>query len=159
PVSGMSPGFIGPALSAHLARFDISACFISSQDPNTWHMVFETARPFDRRHFELRYGKERARYHYNRESLARAAETRTPFFGVHGGYSDLFVPIVEKESGAGFVACGPFRESALTGEELANQWETLTGRPPSEGDTEYATYVRAMLDTPLIDAPARKVLV
>ena len=72
----------------YLDQLRLSATHVEGPHWHALHVVPNVAL------FELEHGLEQLRFAHNHRGMLEAARRRIPVVGHHGGFSDLFVPIV-----------------------------------------------------------------
>ncbi|HEV8245839.1 MAG TPA: hypothetical protein VGP93_08720, partial [Polyangiaceae bacterium] len=92
--------------------------------------------------FELEHGVD-GRGDYNDQCFARVLESAATVRGEHGGYFDLFVPILARGEVEAILVTGPFLMARPTSSEILERWRTLTGRQGYPADPEFAAYLVA----------------
>jgi AraC-like DNA-binding protein len=90
---------------------------------------------------ELELGVERARGKYNDVLLHRALRSRKLQRGEHGGFSDLFVPIVARKESAGVLVVGPFSRTVPSAHDIRARWQSLAKRPGHVTDPDFDSYL------------------
>jgi AraC-like DNA-binding protein len=97
--------------------------------------------------FESEHGREGDRNAYNGRMFAEVQRTKKITRGDHGGFSDLFVPILIRGKVAGIVVTGPFARSRPTSVHILQSWRFLTGRKAHFADPEFAAYLSSVFST------------
>ena len=97
--------------------------------------------------FDSEHGKESERNAYNIRQFAAVARRKKTVRGQHGGYSDLFVPIVIRREVVGILVTGPFALLPPTTARIQDNWRSLTGRKAHIADPEFAAYLSSALAT------------
>ena len=78
--------------------------------------------------FEVEHSVDTERTLYNERHFAKVRKQRKTVRGEHGGYSDLFVPILAEGEVVAILVTGPFVTSRPTGAEILERWRQLSGR-------------------------------
>jgi AraC-like DNA-binding protein len=133
--------------------FQLKCCLVSEDDHSGWHIIADYPVALKRIAFELLHGKEQGRAAYNRENLAQAKATKRIVVARYEGFTDVFAPVVVKGEVAGYLVCGPLLTEAPTASGIAAQWRTLTAREARATDPEFSMYLKAVLDTLLLEGP------
>jgi AraC-like DNA-binding protein len=101
--------------------------------------------------FELEHRVDAERIDYNERTFARVLAKKKPILQKHGGYSDLFVPIVARGKVVAVLVTGPFATARATSAGLFARWRSLTGRQGHLADPEFALYVARALSTLVLE--------
>lgn len=96
---------------------------------------------------ETEQGVNPLRYRYNLRCLARVQATRRVVHGEHGGFHDLFVPVIKEAAVHAIVVAGPFATARPTGAEILDRWFAITGAHGRITDPAFSRYLAATLDT------------
>jgi AraC-like DNA-binding protein len=105
--------------------------------------------------FDLEHGATTERRAYNGQKLAQSRRTKKLVRGRHGGYSDLFVPVVVGGEVVATLVVGPFADERSTGASVLSAWRRLTSRQGHPADPEFAAYLATALSTLVLDGDAR----
>ena len=97
--------------------------------------------------FDSEHGKESERNAYNIRQFAAVLRRKKTVRGQHGGYSDLFVPIVIRGEIVGILVTGPFALAPPTTARIQDNWHALTGRKAHIADPEFAAYLSSAFAT------------
>jgi len=130
--------------------FQLKCCLVSEDDRDAWHIIADYPVALKRIAFELLHGKEMNRVDYNQENLDQVRKTKALVVAQYEGFTDVFAPILEKGEVAGYLVCGPFLTEAPSASAIAAQWRALTGREARATDPEFSMYIKAVLDTLLL---------
>jgi AraC-like DNA-binding protein len=101
--------------------------------------------------FEYEHGKDLSRALYNSRCLKRVLRTRKPIRGEHGGYVDLFVPIVARKKVISVLVVGPYAVKRASATDILERWLALTHRQGHPADPEFAAYLSAALSVLVLD--------
>ncbi|HEV8245773.1 MAG TPA: helix-turn-helix domain-containing protein [Polyangiaceae bacterium] len=99
--------------------------------------------------FESAYVTDRSGY--NERSLAEVRKHHKTFRGEHAGFCDLFVPVIASGQLVATIVTGPFALSRLSGADIRERWQRLTGRQAHPTDPEFATYLTSALSILVLD--------
>jgi AraC-like DNA-binding protein len=97
--------------------------------------------------FELEHGLEAERDPYNTRAIARATRTKQLVRGVHGGLSDLFVPVLDGGRVRATLVVGPFSAEPATPSDILSRWRWLTGKQGHPSEPEFAEFLQRTLET------------
>jgi AraC-like DNA-binding protein len=122
-----------------------------SEGVGLWYPLHDMHLPVDTITFERHFGRETWRADYNFRSFRKAERRSAPFFAQHSGLWDLWVPLRRGRDTFACLAAGPFWRAAPDAKTIRKCYERLSGKAPRDDDPTFAAYVRAMLDTPLVD--------
>ena len=100
---------------------------------------------------EMEHGAAIDRTAYNMRSLGLACRRKKTVVGRHGGFSDLFVPIVIDGRAESVLVTGPFATERPTSASVLDSWRALTGRQGHPADPEFSHYVAVTLSTLVLD--------
>jgi AraC-like DNA-binding protein len=142
----VAPGF-GHALLASLQTYVFERLGVAAavwQEGSKWFAIHGEPTILM---FEQEHGKDREREAYNRRSFTVVRRDKRMFRGEHGGYSDLFVPLVVRGQVVGVLVTGPFAVARPTSTDVLERWRWLTGRQGHPADPEFASYLAAVLST------------
>jgi AraC-like DNA-binding protein len=101
--------------------------------------------------FERAHNVETRRWAYNARMFAEASRSKHAVRGEHFGLSDLFVPVWMRDRPVGTLVVGPFSTARPSGPTILSRWRSLTGQHGHLADAEFAAYVRATLDTLVLE--------
>jgi AraC-like DNA-binding protein len=101
--------------------------------------------------FENEHGREAERSSYNERSFRELYRKKRTVRGEHGGYSDLFVPVLVGKNVAATLIVGPFLRARPTSVQILERWRTLTARQGHLADPQFAAYLSAVLSTLVLD--------
>jgi AraC-like DNA-binding protein len=73
--------------------------------------------------------------------------------GEHGGFHDLFVPVVDASGVRGILAAGPFATSRPTSVDILERWFALTHLHGRLADPGFSEYVALTLSTLTLEGP------
>jgi AraC-like DNA-binding protein len=138
-----APGF-GHALSSPIVANTLAVMRISGtvwDGVNWWSIHTQPGL----RLFEIEHGKGEDRLAYNNRALARVTKQRKTVRGEHGGYYDLFVPIVVDRTVEAVLVVGRFAVERPTAPDILLRWRRLTGRQAHPADPEFAAFLSATL--------------
>jgi AraC-like DNA-binding protein len=146
----------------HFSIFNILFHFLNMPcalvDPKTpiWYFFNLHYRTMDTVQFELHFEKSVHRNSYNLDCLNKVVRTRKTLVASHRGFWDIFVPVFEKGKVKAVLQSGNFSRTPPTREMLEREWKVITGRKASPLDADFIRYVRAALETPLLEGPVLK---
>jgi AraC-like DNA-binding protein len=126
--------------------FDALRLSVTHVDDPYWHALHVVPNVTQ---FELEHGVEQFRFAYNHRCMLQAARSGAPVLGHHGGFSDLFVPIVKPAGTDQMLITGPFRTEPIASSEIQERWRTLTAGQGHLSDPEFANYVAISTATPV----------
>ena len=101
--------------------------------------------------FEHQHGVETDRWAYNDRQFKKALAHKKAVRGQHGGFSDLFVPIVVGREVAAVLVVGPFSTVRPTGEQILARWRALTGQQGHAIDAEFTAYLQTTLSVLVLE--------
>ena len=101
--------------------------------------------------FEVEHDRAHDRNAYNGRMFACVLARPTSMWGEHGGFSDLFVPIVMEGKVSAVLVTGPVAKDRPTAARVAECWQMLTGRHADTGDPEFMRYLDATLSTLVLE--------
>jgi len=101
--------------------------------------------------YEVEHGADRERDAYNAACVAKVRRTQKTVRGEHGGYRDLFVPIVARKQVVSILVTGPFAVARPTAQEILDRWHGFTGRHGHPADPEFASYLARTLEILVLD--------
>jgi AraC-like DNA-binding protein len=94
--------------------------------------------------FESEHGKESDRNAYNVRMFAKVERTKKIVRGEHGGYSDLFVPILIRGRVVGILVTGPFARARPATADILETWRSVTGRKAHFANPEFAAFLSSV---------------
>ena len=130
--------------------FQLKCCLVSEDDRGAWRLIADYPVALKRIAFEALHGKEMNREGYNADNLDRVRKTKSIVVSQYEGFTDVFAPVLKKGEVAGYLVCGPFLTEAPSASAIAAQWKALTGREARATDPEFSMYIKAVLDTLLL---------
>jgi AraC-like DNA-binding protein len=143
------PGLHALITPAAAHAFETLRVGASINEETQWHAIH--GPPIKVINFETAHGRERERELYNDRSIAQARRTGKPVLGQHAGFSDFYVPIVERDQVYAVLVVGPFATRRPTSSDLLDRWHWLSGRRGHPSDPEFAHYVALTLETLLLE--------
>jgi AraC-like DNA-binding protein len=84
-------------------------------------------------------------------TLLSVARDKRAHWPAHNGIHGMFVPILKNGICLGVLQTGIFLRAEPTESGLISQWESLVGRKLMPDDGRFLDYVRAVVDTPILD--------
>jgi len=147
-----------PVLLRYLSALPLTCSLVWDENRARWHVLTPFPEEPGIVEFEVSLidhvddrGKARTRDsgrdRYNTASMAEATRTRASFVGELGGFSDFFVPVIERGAVTAFLVCGPFRRRPLTAHEIESQCAALLGSEALGSQTDLLSYSRSALGT------------
>jgi AraC-like DNA-binding protein len=149
PVYTVSPGF-GHALLAPIVANTFQILRVSAtlwEHGQEWFAIHSAPSVIT---FEIEHGVE-GRGAYDGRCLRRVLRERKTVLGEHGGYCDLFVPVVVKGDVEAVLVTGPFLRRRSTSAEILERWRRLTGRQGHPADGEFASFFAATQQILVLD--------
>jgi AraC-like DNA-binding protein len=146
----------------HFSVFNILLHFLdipcSLIDLNTrnWYLFNRLNRALDTVQFEFYFGKIKPRDAYNQGCLKKVARTQKTLIAAYGGFWDIFVPVMEKGRVTAVLQSGNFSRTPPTRETLEREWKVISGRKASPLDADFVRYIRAALETPVLEGTVLK---
>ena len=107
--------------------------------------------------FEHQHGVETDRWAYNDRQFKKALARKRAVRDQHGGFSDLFVPVVVGREVAAVLVVGPFSTVRPTGEQILARWRGMTGQQGHAIDAEFTAYLQATLSVLVLEKRALSV--
>jgi hypothetical protein len=101
--------------------------------------------------FEFEHGTESDRFAYNSRCIRTVRRRQKPMRGEHAGYYDWFVPVVSSRQTVAVLVAGPCALSRPTSVDILERWRRLSGRQGHPADPEFASYLAASLNTPVLE--------
>ncbi len=130
---------------------NLSCLYISAEASGIWRPLFFSRRPLMPHYFEHYFNRTANRDRRNVEIFSRAAKEGRIVQGVHAGFWDCVAPVFEKGRCRGYLMSGPFLRKVPSAGELVLQWEMVSGRKSGIHDTDFLTYARVCLETPVLE--------
>ena len=131
---------------------------VMKREPEMWYVLGQPQRRTQPLNFELAFGREAERRTYNLRCMAKAAKG-SPCLGSHAGMHDLFVPVRSGGKTLAFVVFGSFFDKVPSRELLWAQWRQMRRDAGHADAEEFLFYVRAAVETPVLDQAMRRSLV
>lgn len=132
---------------------------VLSTDPDYWHPMSIPQRGIQPTYFEIRFGRRQKRRDYNVHNQALSAKRGTPVLGAHAGMQDLFIPIRDQGKHVAWVVLGSFQAQLPSRDMCWAQWKAMRRVADADDASDFLLYVRARLDTPVVDAELRAELI
>ena len=101
--------------------------------------------------FEIAFGAEGARHTYDARILREVTNTKRAVRGEHGGYYDLFVPIIARRKVVGVLVSGLFALARPSANDILERWSALARRQGHLSDPEFSAYLAASLSVLVLD--------
>jgi AraC-like DNA-binding protein len=108
----------------------------------------QTIQPF---HFEIFYGREKARDVHYRSLMDKASESRRMVVGQLHGFSDLFCPVAGDPEGESYLHVGQFLTAPPSWDTLSAAWQTISGREATSANPDFVRFVKMALSLPILN--------
>ncbi len=132
-------------------------CFIISEDPGDgtqgWRAAHYHQRPVSLFDFEKKYGTPFNWKPLTDPKFEARHGPKTPLLLRTLGFTDIFMPIRTGSRRLGTLLSGAFSEHEITLPQLKDSWRNLSGQTPASENPEFRHFVRALLDTPVLEGP------
>ena len=135
------PMLVPAILTSVFQELDIG---VSAYFDGTWRALYLSTSVTT---IEVEQGVNPLRFRYNLRCLAKAQATKRVVRGEHGGFHDLFVPVVVDGSLRALLVAGPFATARPTSAEILDRWFRITGAHGRVTDPAFSRYLAATLDT------------
>jgi AraC-like DNA-binding protein len=138
---GLGYGWMVPVACTELERLKVGA---SVNVGVHWFSLCDHATLIP---FETAHGRETLRWKYNERIMRAVRRDHRARLGSHGGFSDVFAPIVSKGEVAGTIVVGPFSTRPPSAHDILDRWRWLTGEQGNLADPEFRAYLHVCLGT------------
>jgi AraC-like DNA-binding protein len=101
--------------------------------------------------FEIEHGLQEDRSAYNERLFSQVLKQRRAVRGEHGGYSDLFVPILVDRRVEAVLVVGRFALTRPTSADVLTRWRLHTGRHGHPSDAEFSAFLSATLSVLVLE--------
>jgi AraC-like DNA-binding protein len=139
---------LAPVVARAFAELHISISLWVSGD--FWFPIHFVTNVAD---FEYDSGVAARRWAYNFASFERVRGAGRTVRGEHCGFSDLFVPLLDRRKLGGILVVGPFATSRPTSAEVSERWRAITGTRARVNDSAFLQYLGHTLSTLTFDGP------
>lgn len=143
-----SHAYFAPMVANAFEELDVS---VTLWETGTWTELIERPLATTLPSFELLHGRGAERFAYNQRCLRRARSRGESVLGVHGGLSDLFVPVPKARGADAVLVTGPFATIRPTSTSLLSRWQAVTGRQGHPLDPEFREYAALVLSTLVLE--------
>jgi AraC-like DNA-binding protein len=147
-----SAGLLAPVVTHAFAEIEISVSLWVSDE--WWHPIYGIPNVS---RFEYEHGGAERRVLYNRRCLTRACQEKKAVVGVHAGFRDLFVPVIDRSKRVqGVFVAGPFAVARPTSTEVLERWTRLGGAQGRVGNALFSRYLATTLGTLTLEGKLQK---
>ncbi|HET9869646.1 MAG TPA: helix-turn-helix domain-containing protein [bacterium] len=137
---------------------DLECWIISLSRPSPWMPIrYHQRDPWPVELDDL-FGRREARVLYNRTQIDRAVRGKKTVCAPFDGFHSFFIPILRGGRPRGVIQCGPFLRREPTRRDLLEGWRAMTGGDVPRFDLDFSRYVRAVLETPVVEGPVFRAL-
>jgi len=130
---------------------DLTCHLVVGERLDTWINISEASNHNWLISFETRFGQGKLRRPYNSACFEKVRRSRKAVVGSHGGFHDLFVPVLDQDKVVGIFVMGPFARKMPSLEMMKAQWRQRTGVDLNPSSREFGEYQEAVLRTPVLD--------
>jgi AraC-like DNA-binding protein len=138
---------LAPVIAADFARLRISVSIWAHGVWRALHLVSNVST------FEVEHGGWPLRHFYNERCLERVCREKRSVIGEHGGFLDLFVPVINANSVDAVLVAGPVMRTRATGTEVRERWHKITHSHGHLAEPDFFRYLEATLATVVFEGP------
>jgi len=132
---------------------DLGCFLIPAPMPSEWWSLNRRKRALSLYEFEVRFGKSRIHDRLLQDCFDNAHNLQRTILGERLGLKDMIVPVVRSKKTIAFLFAESFFDKEITFDMVKRVWREVSGLEVNPSLPEYREFVKALLETPILDGP------